>query len=237
MGNPPKTLSKSVKRRLAIQKGNPAGEIIAAALPRHEEVDLLLRQSAQRLEMGFLDFCELAQEAIEGKYHERFGFLDESGYFTERIGVPYRTLRRRLAVLEGLRKLPAGQIEAAKQAVAAIGSHKSSILAPVLGRDGQDWQTWVALAQEATEEALQDLVSSELGLRPRGNAKAPGEKFLAFLLNSVPPERRDQVEWVFRKMASLDDTANPLHPMAVFIQLTIFGEQELAARGIYREET
>lgn len=204
-------------------------------MPRHEEVDLLLRQSAQRLEMGFLTFCELAQEAIDGKMHERFGFVDEAAYFTERIGVSYRSLRRGLTVLEGLRKLPAGQIEPAKLAIAAIGSHKSSILAPILGKDGQDWQTWVALAQEATEEALQDLVSSELGLRPRGIAKPPGKKFLAFLLNAVPPERREQVAWVFQRMASLDDTANPLHPMAVFIQLTIFGEQELAARGIYRE--
>lgn len=210
--------------------------IALPAIPRHEEVDTLLRQSAQRLEMGFLDFCELAQEAIEGKYHEKFGFVDAEPYFQDRIGCSYRSLRKRLAVLEGLRKLPVGQMEPAKQAVAALGAHKSSILAPVLGRDGQDWQTWVELAHESTEEALQDLVSSELGLRPRGVAKAPGERFLAFVLNAVPPDRQPQVEWVFRKMAALDDATTPLHPVAVLIQLAIFGEQELNARGIYREE-
>jgi len=208
---------------------------VLPVVPRHEEVDTLLRQSAQRLEMGFLDFCELAQEAIEGKYHERFGFVDAEPYFQDRIGCSYRSLRKRLAVLEGLRKLPAGQIEPAKLAIAAIGSHKSSILAPILGKDGQDWQTWVALAQEATEEALQDLVSSELGLRPRGLAKAPGERFLAFLVNSVPPERREQVEWVFKKLGAYSDPQNPWNSVAVFIQLVAFGEQELAGHGVYRD--
>lgn len=205
------------------------------AIPRHEEVDTLLRQSAQRLEMGFLDFVELAREAIDEKIHERFGFLDESAYFQERIGVSYRSLRRGLAVLEGLRKLPAGQMELAKQAIAEIGSHKSAILAPVLGKEGQDWQTWVALAKEATEEALQDLVSSELGHKPRGMAKAPGERFLSFLLNSVPPERREQVEWVFRKLGAYSDPQNQWNSVAVFIQLVAFGEQELNGHGIYRD--
>ena len=204
-------------------------------VPRHEEVDTLLRQSAQRLHLGAMEMMELVQEAIDAKYHEKFGFTDAGPYLESRTGLAYRSICRQLAVLAGLRKLPAGQMAPAKTALATLGSHKASILAPVLGQEGQDWQTWVGLAQEATEEALQDLVSSELGLRPRGVAKAPGEKFLAFLLNSVPPERREQVAWVFQKLGAYSDPQNPWNSVAVFIQLVAFGEQELAGHGVYRD--
>ena len=41
--------------------------------------------------------------------------------------------------------------------------------------------------------------------------------------------------WVFREMANLGDPTNKWSPVAVFLQLVTFGEQELAAQGIYRE--
>ena len=52
-------------------------------------------------------FAETAQQSIQEKDHERFGFSDAAPYFEERIGVRYRTLQRYLSVLKGLDRVKA----------------------------------------------------------------------------------------------------------------------------------
>lgn len=204
-------------------------------VPRHEEVDTLLKSHVKRIELGFFEFLDLADEAIEGKYYEKWGYVDAQPYFEERIGIGYRTLCRRMATLDGLRALPPADLPQAKDVLAELGTHRASILAPALKKEPADWREWVELARGSTEEALQEAVSSALGSRPRGKASAPGEKFLAYLVNAVPPDRREQVEWVFQEMAKIGgDPANKWSAMAVFLQLINFGENELAGHGITR---
>ena len=207
----------------------------APAVPRHEEVDTLLRQHVKRIELGFFEFLELADEAISGKYHEKWGYVDAGPYFEERIGVGYRSLCRRLAVLEGLRALPPAEMPHAKEVLAELGAHRASILAPAFKQEPGDWREWVELAHGSTEDALQEAVSSALGLRPRGKAGAPGERFLGYMLNAVPPDRREQVAWVFQEMAKIGgDPGNKWSPLAVFLQLVNFGETELAGHNVFR---
>lgn len=165
-----------------------AGQTVPALAP-HEQVDLKLRQMAGRIADHFLEFADLALAAIEQKVYERFGFLDEAAYFTERVGVSYRTIRRWLSVAEGLRRLPEGERAEARQAVARLGVHKSAALATVLGKDGHNWREMVAFADKATAEAVQARVSEATGALPRGPIHEPGERFLKALLNAIPPGR------------------------------------------------
>ena len=205
------------------------------ALLPHEALDTRLRQAAKRLHLGAFDLLEIIREAIDTKVHEHFGFQDANDYLLDRTGLTARTIYRQLAILDGLRALPPGDLEEAKGVLAELGSHRAAILAPALEKEPVDWREWAALARQGPEEALQEAVSSVLGLKPRGKAGAPGERFLAHVLNQIPPERREQTEWVFRQMAGLGDPANPMSMVAVFLQLVVFGEQELAAQGILRE--
>lgn len=224
-------MSRSVQRRLAVQERNSGADLQPPVLPRHEEVDLLLKQSVKRLELGFMDFLELADEAIQGKFHERFGFQDASEYFDQRIGFSYRTLCRRMAVLAALRGLPPGQMPAAREALAELGSHKSSILAPAFAKEPADWQEWVDLARGATEEALQDAVSSALGHKARGRIQ-PGDAFWNYIVAHTPPERHEQILWVVKKVMEVGDTRNGI---AVFLYMVDIMERELGAHGVVRD--
>lgn len=203
------------------------------ALERHLELDLALRQHAQRIELSFLEFCDLAREVIDGGHYARFGFESPDRYFTDRIGVSYRSLRRCLSVLEALDRLPEPERPEARAALAEIGTHKAGSIARALGRDGVDWRALVDFARDATVEAVQDRVSRDTGAQPRGAASEPGERFLAFVLNAVPPDERDFVERVFEGLMVLaSDTRNPL---AAFLVMAKIGQRELAAIGRWPE--
>ena len=191
-------------------------QLEALSLPRHEELDLALRQYAARIELSFLDFCALAKEVIDGGHYARWGYPGPEPYFTDRIGVSYRSLRRCLSVLEALDRLPEAERPEARAALAEVGSHKAGAIARAFGRDGVDWRALVAFARDATVEAVQDRVSRETGAQPRGPASDPGERFLAFVLNAVPPDAQEEVEEVFRLGMKLADTKNP---MVVFLMM------------------
>ena len=190
---------------------------------------------------GFLDFAETATVSLREKDYERFGFADAEPYFEERIRISYRTLRRYLSLVEGLERVKAlgGQKDATqcRQQLVDLGVHKASVLAPVLGRLDLVWSAWMERAQAMSEAALQEAVSVALGHQARGSLGLPGEMFLSSLLTRIPPERREQVEWVFREMGKFGDPSNPWNAVAVFLQLVNFGETDLAAHGIYRKET
>lgn len=222
-----KSPSKSLQRRQAVQAGHKIDQ------PRHEVVDLMLRQHAQRLALQYLDFCELAEECISGKFYERFGFVDAEPYFQERIGVSYRTLRRRMAILEALHRLPPDTQPRARLALAEIGVSKASILAPVLGRPDEDWEKWVEFAKAATEDAVQAAVSDLTEAKRRGSAPADDwSRFYKFVLAQVPPERRSQVEQVFRGIMALADSDNE---MGAFLVLIDLGQAELVHTGHWKD--
>ena len=203
------------------------------AVPRHEEVDTLLRQHAQRIETGYMDFMELAREAIDGKYYERFKdargqvYLDAEPYFQDRIGISYRSVRRRLQTLEGVLRLPAEEQQDAKRALAALGSHKAAEVARIMGRDqGSPWRDVAEMATQMTEDALREEVSARLEAKPRGLPGAPGERFLRMILAQVPPDVREHTEAVFKGVMRRFELTNA---MAAFLVLVDLGGQELAA--------
>ena len=205
------------------------------ALERHIEVDLAIKSHAKRLHLGAFEMLELIREAIDSKFYERFHFADAAPYIESRTGLAYRSVMRQLQILDGLRALPPGDLEEAKGVLAELGGHRAAILAPALEKEPAEWREWAALARQGSEEALQEAVSSALGLKGRGKAGAPGERLLAYLLTQVPPERATQVSWVFREMGKLGDPQNPMNPVAVLLQLVDLGEQDLGAAGIVRE--
>ena len=220
-----KEVSRSVQRRLAVQRGNPP----TAEMPRHEQVDLLIKQHAKRLHLGAFEMLELIREAIDGKFFERFGFADVGPYIESRTGLAYRSVMRQLQILDGLRALPPGDLEEAKGVLAELGSHRAAVIAPALEKEPADWREWAALARQGSEEALQEAVSSCLGLKPRGKAGEPGEAFLRRLLVTMPPELAAWAEAVFRAGMRAAETTNA---MAIFILMLERFAVDLADQGI-----
>src|SRR5215831_15571731 len=115
--------------------------------PDHERIDAILRQTARNLFSEWLRFAEAARDFVDGGFWVRFKFETPEAYFDERLGLSYRTVRRWLSVVDGLRRLPVKERPEAEQALTGLGSHKAGALAPVLGKDGQDWKAWVMVAR------------------------------------------------------------------------------------------
>ena len=198
------------------------------ALPRHEVVDLALREGARRIEVSYMAWIEYAREAIDGQYYVKYGFTDPDPYFDERIRVSYRTVRRRLSILEGLLRLPASEQAGARAALAEVGSHKAGEIARILGRDqGAPWTDLVELARTMSEAALREEISVRLGTRPRGlPAGHPGDRFLRFLLANVPPSVKDHVE---QTLAALMRHYEMKNAVSAFLLLVDLGAEEAAA--------
>lgn len=196
--------------------------------PRHEVVDLELRQRARRIEADYMAFIELAQEAIAGQYHLKFGFQTEEAYFSDRVGISYRSVRRRLQILEGVLRLPPAEQTEARAALAEIGAHKAAEVARILGRDGgAPWRDLVEFAKGVTEEALREEVSIRLGTKPRGlPAGQPGDAFLRYVLNQIPPEVLDHVEQTFAGLMRRFELSSAVSAFLVLVDL---GAAELAA--------
>lgn len=194
---------------------------------RHTEVDLCLRQWALRLTSGFMEFCVYAKECIDNQYYIKFGFVDAAPYFSDRIGIAYRTVRRYLSIVEAIDRLPPDERPEAQACLAALGSHRASEVARIMGRDqGSPWRDVAEMATQMTEDALREEVSARLDAKPRGLPGAPGERFLRMVLAQVPPDVKEHVETVFKGVMVRFDLTNA---MAAFLVLVDLGGQELAA--------
>ncbi|MDP3768203.1 MAG: hypothetical protein Q8S13_09320, partial [Dehalococcoidia bacterium] len=162
-----------------------------------------------------------------------FGFDAPDRYFEDRIGISYRTLRRRLSVLEAIKRLPEADRPEAEAAVIALGSHKSAAIARAIGREGVDWRQLVEFAQRATAEAVQERVTIETGGKARGDPADPGERLYRQILNTVPPDLSDFVTSVFEHLMRIPE--GPRNPLAALLILVHLGQAELAARGLWKE--
>jgi hypothetical protein len=203
--------------------------------PRWQEIDARLQQLARGLLEAFLEFAQTVGDAYDEKVWERFGFQGPERYFSERIGIKPRTFRRYLRVQDMLGRLPADGRDTAMDKVARIGSHKAAIIAAAVERDPARFDIWVENAEQMTEEALQERVSQTLGLPARGGAAdggEPGERFARYLLNVVPADRRDQVEWVLDTIQTVGGYRNYV---TALLDLVDIGERDLADAGYTRE--
>lgn len=196
--------------------------------------DLKLKQLAQRIESDYLAFCALAQTAMLENWHQKFGYVDASTYFDERVGLSYRTVRRRLVILESIQRLPEAEQAEAKAIMTELGSKKAGALAPLLGKPDMDWKVAATFAKGVNEAAVQSMVSEKLGHQHRGltASQHPGSRFYEYILNIVPPDERDRTKFVFDELLKMAGSHNA---MAVFLVLVGLGEQELAAHGITRD--
>lgn len=183
-------------------------------------VDAELRRYAKHIETDFLAVCELVQEVMTEGYYARYGFVDAARYLEDRLGLSYRSVRRRFAIVEALRALPAGEQPAAREMVAGLGAMKASVLAPALKSDPTGWRDWAKKAAAESVEALQARVTTALGLKPRGaESPTPGARWLAHTLNLIDGEdagKRAEVEEAFQLGYRIGRTDNALR---VFLQL------------------
>lgn len=203
-----------------------------------EDLDRRLREAAKKTTSSFLDFADLAAQAIREKTYEHFGYQSEEAYFDERVSVGYRTLRRWLQAHAGIEALPVEEQAEAKELLARLGVHKAAALAPVLKLAAKipadlnahpvDWREQVKFAGQATTAAVQARATDITGAKPRGMADAPGVGFLRFILSRMPPSEADFVERVFSKLMSAHGIK---HPVAAFLVMVEVTNIDLAAQG------
>lgn len=181
---------------------------------RWTELDDMLCVLSRSLESSMYVFLERLAEAEDGAIWGRSSipggpYRDFADYCETRLGLSYRTVARRLAVLRSLWALPAAERAPATTALAQIGWAKASVLAPVLRELPATWREALAGAEEVGVEVLQERVSKALGLHPRG-ATAPGWRWYRALLSGLPEETRGEVEAVFAVGFRLAETENPI---------------------------
>ena len=143
-GQPPEPMSRSRRRRLTAQGVKlPTGQIqpapVQVLVPSKWELGTLhLQQLVRRIEIDYLDFCEVAKRAIDEQWWAHYGYQGPQPYFEDKVGIGYRSVRRRLVIAEALERLPEGDRPAAREALAGIGGDKGSGLGP-LGGQGGGW--------------------------------------------------------------------------------------------------
>ncbi len=184
------------------------------------------------IERGFLVLMDLLVTAHEQTIWQHLGYEDARRYFEEAVGISYRAVRRLLSIHTAVQRLPEAERPELRKALAQIGTHKASVLAPLLGSDEQDWRAWVGQAKTLTEDALQARVSEATGAPRRGAAASqePGEKLLAAVLRFMPPEQQPRVEAVLRlTTAARTDSRNLI---AGFLAMVDLAQADLGASGI-----
>lgn len=180
------------------QSAKLATAIMGRPVNRAAQVDAELRQRATRLETDFFAICDLVEEVRAESYHARFGFVDVERYLEDRIGLSYRSIARRLGTAKAVRGLPERDRPEATARLAALGATKAAILAPALKQDPDGWRDWTKTAATESVDGLQQKVTTALGLKARGaTLDAPGARWLAYTLNQVPPDTREEVAAVF----------------------------------------
>lgn len=206
--------------------------------PDHARLDTILVQSARNLFSEWLRFARAAQDFLDGGYWVHYRVQTPEAYFETRCGISFRTVSRWLAVAKGLGRLPKPEQGEAETALVGLGSHKAGVLAPVLGREGQDWKAWVIIAREKAEPDLQARVSVALGHRPRGaTTGAPddvqiGETWYARLLAPpLPDTLREQTQRVFKLAEVALDKPNP-HPFECWAAILAEFESTYEPKGV-----
>lgn len=149
------------------------------------------------------EFMDLAGEVVTDKLYVGMHYQTIEEYFGQRVGFSWRALRRRLAIRDAVRKLDDAEQASARQALIGLGIHRAAILAPVIGRAGQEWQQWVTWGQQLDEKQLQERVSRAVGAKARGrvahepDGRAADEKWLDDTLTLLPEDARQEVADVF----------------------------------------
>jgi hypothetical protein len=179
--------------------------------PRHVACDREIRARAGRIGQDFMVVLRLCDELVNRKHYERLGFENPHDYFEKKVPhLSWPTMRRYLAILTAVRRLPAGQREEAMAAMQGIGVTKAGIIAPVVGLPGEGWTKWIERAKSLGEDDLRIAVREALDrqLRLQGTegdggspaAKPADQKWLdhtCHIIESFAPDAAAEVREVF----------------------------------------
>ena len=207
----------------------------AIVLKPYEQVDADLRQSAARIAGSFFAFVDLAARAIDEQVYVHYGFRDSMAYFESRVGIKYRTVKRWLSIRTAVQRLPEDEQADARKALAAIGAHKASVLAPLLGQPPKagasvkDWRETVRIAESATEEGLQEYVSGLTGAGRKPADGSVGARFLSGILIHIHPDLQDYVRDVFDALMKEYDLNDP---RAAFVIMLDMANRDLGDSGV-----
>lgn len=169
-------------------------------------MDAKLRALAGQMSQLMFEFMDAAGAVIKEKLYVAMHYQTVEEYFEQRIGFSWRSLRRRLAIQEAMLKLDDDEQADARKALIEVGIHRAAILAPVIGKPGENWRDWTRLAKRLDEDALQERVSKATGAKRRGAAahardgahvRSSDEKWLEDTLKLIPEDARHEVAEVF----------------------------------------
>ena len=158
-------------------RGVVLGDDPEARRRRAQTVDGEQRTLVRTLSRDFVRFLLLVQEVQRDALYRDLGYSDIAVYYDLHVGYAWRSIRRRLVILEALDRLTDPDERATVQAqMETIGVHKAAVLAPMIGEAGAPWQRWLQKAGDVDEGALQMAVSQWRGAKPRGAVEGASEK-------------------------------------------------------------
>ena len=208
---------------------------LAVVLKPYEQVDAELRQSAAKIAGSFFDFVDLAARAIDEQVYVHFGFTDPLPYFQQRVGIKYRTVKRWLSIRVAVLRLPEDEQVDARKALAGIGAHKASVLAPLIGQPPKagepvrDWRETVRIAETSTEEGLQEYVTGLTGASRKTSDGSAGARFLGGILLHMHPDVQPYVQAVFDALAKEYELTDP---RAAFLIMIDMANRDLGDSGV-----
>lgn len=165
--------SPSKSRLDLVKPGGDAAAVLALEAPvdreRAKKYDARLRVLVRDMSRSFIQFLTIVKAVVTERLYTALDYADAPTYFEERIGYSWRTIRRRLAILEALERIkdPSERDEVQKE-LEALGVHRAAVLAPVIGQEGIRWRQLLKRAVKVDEGALQAEVSRLLGSKARG---------------------------------------------------------------------
>lgn len=135
--------------------------------PRHILVVKELRARSGRISADFMTILRLCDEMVNDRLYERAGFETPGDLFEKRIPhLSWPTVRRYLAILEGVRRLAQGEREDAMAALQGIGVTRAGIISPLLGVGREDWRKWIERAKTLSEEDLRAAAHAAIERQP-----------------------------------------------------------------------
>lgn len=204
-----------------------AGQIPDRA--RADQVHDELRALVGSMGRDFFRFLELVEEVMTEKHYLTKGYSDPAEYFDKAVGYAWPTIRRRLTILESIKRLPTPEArQETLTQLADIGVHKASVLSPVIGVEGTDWRAMLTAAPRLSEGDLQVLVSIATQAKPRGLAAkkaalggsevVPEAKWLRIVRSQLEPGDSAEVGNVFSAGRQILGTASDIPALMAMVQ-------------------
>lgn len=219
-----KPVSKPAQLMKPVKVVEPGTALVRPAMAVARRLDGELVASVRAISTEYMRFLDAAERVIRDKTYEVLGFEDVEDYFETHLGVAYRVVRKRLLINAALRRIPEKFRRQCYGQLVDVGVQRATIIAPVLGQHG-DWREWIRQAQDLGLADLQTAVNRVLRARKKKGETEPqpppmsaDAKWLAYTLNVLHPDARDEAEDVFAAGRSALETESNLQVLLVLIR-------------------